>query len=97
MCRSKTGELPTGRLPNPMILPPLVVVVLNQASIVNVPGAATGVCVATSPLLPLNVDALSASPLIAPIAPRVTPVDTAPSSKPTESTAVAPADSPNRK
>jgi hypothetical protein len=69
----------------------------RQASIVNVPGAATGVCVATSPLLPLNVDALLASPLIAPVAPRVTPVDTAPSSKPTESTAVAPVDSPNRK
>src|SRR5664279_3559677 len=67
MCRSKKGELPTGRLPNPMILPPLVVVVLNQASIVNVPGAAIGACVATSPLLPLNVDALLASPLIAPV------------------------------
>ena len=59
-------------LPKPTILPPLVVVVLTHASTAKASGPAIGVELLTRPFgVPSNVDAVLASPLIAPAAPRV--------------------------
>ena len=69
-----------------MILPPLVVVVLNHASRPKLIGPAMELVVDANPLLePLNDDALRASPRIAPLAPRVTPLLTVRSDAPAQS------------
>ena len=61
--------------PKPTILPPLVLVVENQADSVNVSGPWTAVEVAPKPfVVPSKVDAVSVSPAIAPAAPPATPL-----------------------
>ncbi len=69
-----------------MILPPRVVVVLNHASVVKVSGPVIALGDETRlSAVPLNVVAVSASPITAPAAPRVTPVPTTPSMNPAQS------------
>src|SRR5664279_1446826 len=80
-----------------MILPPVVVVVLTQASVVKVSGEAIGWRLAARPVVvPLNVVAVSASLFSAPAVARVTPADTRPSLLPRVSTAEVPAGSSSR-
>ena len=80
-----------------MILPPWVVEVLNHASVVNTLGASAMVPDTIRPLVvPLKVDAVLASPTMAPAAPRVTPVPTVALSNPAQSVTVVPELSPSR-
>ena len=67
--------VPVFVLPKPMIFPPAVDVVRNQASMLKTPGACSeSLRAAAAPVdVPWNVDAVFGSPEIAPPAPRVTP------------------------
>ncbi len=81
-----------------MILPPLVVVVLIHASSANCCGPVVNVEVRTLDGLasPANVVAVSASPIIAPAAPRVTVPEMVPVFAPAQSFATVPLPSPSR-
>src|SRR5690606_192113 len=85
------------RLLHPMRRPPLVVVVLNQASIVKTSGGCPSLTVAAiPPLAPENRAAVSSSPTIAPGAPSVAPAKVLSGLKPTVSEIVEPELSPIR-
>ena len=64
--RSAVPLRPVAALPNPMIRPPRVVVVWNQASVLNCVGAPQACGFAAKPLLPLNCTAVSVVPVTAP-------------------------------
>ena len=68
-----------------MIFPPLVDVVRMQASSVKVSGPTIALGSTALPSFPSKVVAVSVSPLIAPLAPRVTPPLSVASSKPVQS------------
>src|SRR3954468_3892515 len=101
MCRSKWDEFPDGAFPNPRILPPRFVVVLNQAEALYAPvtlgaDAATGLRTIALPV-PSNVSAVSGSATMAPCAPPVTPLPPEPFDVPAASVAVPlPDGSPSR-
>src|SRR4051794_28664271 len=97
MDRSWTPELPVVLFPKPRILPPLVLVVENQASPLNVVGPNCQRWLAAEPVpVPLKVAAVLPSPARAPAVPTVTPEAAIASSVPTASASVVPLASPRR-
>ena len=97
-CLSWLLELPVCELPNPMSLPPVVLVVRNQTSLVHREGEAVELVEATpAPAEPAKEAAVSGVPRTAPGAPHVTaPVTPAVSRLPELSYAREPLCSPRR-